>query len=303
MKPQRHHFKVGVVNVSLRSACRSFMNEYLSLYQPYQQSVPQADSIDVEIKAAHRFPWRRGPFTIESDGIKSFKVQRRYEVLPHLEWIINWQIIKRRKDFMQLHAGALEKNEQALILPGDPGSGKSTLTTALLTRGWSYLCDEFALIEPATRKVHPYPRALCMKEASFPVVDRLGLPLYRTTPYQKPLKGRVAFLNPLDVRSDIQGKPSLVRWVIFPKYIAGSIPALEPITRSQAAYDLSKQCFNFQAYKSEAIRHVADVVRGADCYRLTSGDIHDTCDLVESQLLGDARDVVDHGAIPMRKAV
>ena len=129
-----------------------------------------------------------------------------------------------------------------------------------------------------------------MKEPSFPIVDRLGLPLYRKTPYQKPLKGRVAFLNPLDVRPDVLGSPSPVRWVIFPKYQAGAAPTLEPVPRSQAAYDMSKQCFNFPAYKEKAIHHLADVVRDADCYRLTSGDIDATCDLVESRLLDTARD-------------
>jgi HprK-related kinase A len=199
--------------------------------------------------------------------------------------MISWQIIRQHHGFVQLHAAALEIDGQALILPGDPGSGKSTLAAGLVARGWSYLCDEFALIEPETPAVHPFPRALCIKEPSFPVVDGLGLPLRRKTPYRKPTKGRVAFLNPLEVRPDVEGRPAPVRWVIFPKYIPGAEPTLKLMSRSQAAFDLSRQCFNFCECEARALAVLALVARGADCYRLTAGDIHDTCDLLESLLL------------------
>jgi len=284
MRDRQYHFSIGAVNVSLRSSCSSFIDEYSSLYAPYRRHRPEDDAIAVEIKARHRYPWRRGPYLIETEGEQAFRVQHRYEVLPHLEWMINWQVIRQRQDYVQLHAAALEIGGRGLILPGKPGSGKSTLTAGLLAQGWSYLCDEFALIDPEALAVHSFPRALCMKEASFPVVDGLGLPLRRKTPYHKPTKGRVAFLNPLDIRPDVEGRPSRVRWVVFPKYVSGGRPTLEMIPRSQAAFELSRQCFNSHVYRAGTVAVLADVVRSADCYRLTAGDIETTCDLVESHL-------------------
>ena len=191
MRMRRAHFAIGGIGVSLSSDCRSFVDEYLSFYAPYRRASAGGDSITVEIRAGRRFPWRRGPYLIRSEGADEFQVLRRREVLPHLEWIINWQIIQQRAEYVQLHAATLETEGRALILPGNPGCGKSTLTAGLLARGFSYLCDEFALIHRETLTVHPFPRALCMKESSFPVVDRLGLPLRRKVPYRKPVKGRV----------------------------------------------------------------------------------------------------------------
>ena len=278
------HFSIGGINVSLRSDCRSFVDQYLSLYAPYRRASADEEAIAVEIRAGHRFPWRRGPFLIRSEGADEFQVGRRREVLPHLEWIINWQIIQQRAEYVQLHAATLEIGGNALILPGNPGCGKSTLTAGLLARGFSYLCDEFALIHRETLDVHPFPRALCMKEASFPVIDRLGLPLRRKVPYRKPVKGRVAFLNPRDIRSDIEGRPSPVRWIVFPQYTAGASPTLEKLTRSEAAFRLARQCFNFPIHQQDALTTLAGVVRQADCYQLVSGDIQSTCDLVETIL-------------------
>lgn len=282
MTPSTHHFSIGVVNITLRSECRRLMNEYLSLYAPYRTDAGESNSIEVEIKTRKRFGWSRGPYTLRSNSVPDFEVEHRYEVLPHLEWYINWQIIYCRHEYVQLHASSLEFDGQAIILPGDPGSGKSTLAAGLLARGWGYLCDEFALIDPGTREVHPYPRALCMKEPSFPVIDRLGLPLCRTMPYQKATKGRVAFLSPLDVASDAVGRASRVRWVVFPKYVADAEPCLKPVARSWAVYELAKQCFNIQVDRARTMTTLADLIRGAECYRLTSGDIGRTCDLVES---------------------
>lgn len=288
MRNREHHFSIGAVNVSLRSDCRSFVDEYLSLYAPYRCDSPGDNTIAVRIKARHAYPWRRGPYVIQSEGMEDFQVQRRYEVLPHLEWMINWQIIRQHRDYVQLHAATLETGGQALILPGEPGSGKSTLTAGLLARGWSYLCDEFALIDPDRLAVHPFPRALCMKEPSFGVVDGLGLPLHRKTPYHKPTKGRVAFLNPLDVRADVRGRASRVCWVIFPNYVAGATPTLKVLSRSQAAFELTRLCFNFHVHQARGVAVLADLARGADCYRLTAGDIYSTCDLLESLLLPGA---------------
>ncbi len=284
MRARPVHFSIGVVNVSLRSRCRSFMDEYLSLYESYRCD-PTEDTIEVEIPPRQRFPWCRGPFTLRGEGVQDFQVQRRFEVLPHLEWFINWQIIHKREEYLQLHASSLELDGNALIRAGNPGSGKSTLTAGLLTRGWSYLCDEFALIDPRTLLIYPFPRALCMKEPSFSVLDRLGVRLCRETPYHKGTKGRVAFLDPLDVRADVVGRPSRAAWVIFPRYVPGASPTLEPMTRSQAAHELARQCFNFRAYQERTVGILANIVRTADCYRLTTGDLNATCNLIESRLL------------------
>jgi hypothetical protein len=120
-------------------------------------------------------------------------------------------------------------------------------------------------------------------------VDRLGLPLRRKVPYRKPAKGRVAFLNPREIRPDIEGRPSPVRWIVFPQYVAGADPRLENLTRSQAAYELARQCFNFRVCQEQTLSRLADIVRQADCYRLTAGDLEPTCDLLESRLCQDAR--------------
>ena len=282
MSSAPRHFSIGVIDVSLGSDCKSLLREYSSLYSSCRRGSAAPGAIEINIESKHKYPWPRGPYTLRCPGAPDFEVAKRCEVLPHLEWYINWQIIERRTEYVQLHASALEFEGQAMVMPGDPGSGKTTLTAGLLRRGWSYLCDEFALIDPVTSQVQPYPRALCIKEGSFSVIERLGIPLCRKTSYQKPTKGRVAFLNPLDVRADVVGNAAPVRWVVFPRYVADATPTLRPITRSQAVYDLAKQCFTIRVDQKRTLQCLAPIVRGAECYQLVTNDIDATCDLVEA---------------------
>jgi hypothetical protein len=46
-----------------------------------------------------------------------------------------------------------------MILTGESGRGKSTLSAMLGERGWRFMGDEFALLEPRHRPASPVPAA------------------------------------------------------------------------------------------------------------------------------------------------
>jgi hypothetical protein len=56
--------------------------------------------------------------------------------------------IFRRRGIVSFHAAALARGERAILLMGDKGAGKSTLSAALALRGWSVVSDDLVrLIE------------------------------------------------------------------------------------------------------------------------------------------------------------
>lgn len=57
-----------------------------------------------------------------------------------------------------LHAGALSWQEQGILLTGDSGAGKTTLTLALQERGFVFLSDETGAVERESGRLHPFPR-------------------------------------------------------------------------------------------------------------------------------------------------
>ncbi|MFN7964831.1 MAG: hypothetical protein U0V87_03970 [Acidobacteriota bacterium] len=58
-----------------------------------------------------------------------------------------------------LHGAALVKHGRALVLAGPTGSGKTTLSLAMLAHGYSLLSDDFAPVALDSGRVAPFPKA------------------------------------------------------------------------------------------------------------------------------------------------
>lgn len=283
MQTQRH-FRIGVLAVSLRTPLRALLRRYTTLYRAYQTDGPHEREMRVEVQPKRPSLRRRKRYEVSVNGYVRYQPSRFQEILPYIEWAINWEIPEVMPEYLQLHASAMEVNGAGVIFPGHSGSGKSTLTAGLLTCGWRYLCDEFALIHAETLALYPYPRAICIKEASYPVMDALGIKLHGRRHFVSAAKGRVGFLQPLEVRPDAVGEQCPIRFVVFPKYVEGAEPVMTPISRAQAAFDLHHYCLNLHDCRRLGVDVLAEMIRGAECYQLTSGEIKATCDLVQRTL-------------------
>jgi hypothetical protein len=71
-----------------------------------------------------------------------------------------------------LHAGAVARGDATVVVAGPSGRGKSTLTAALVRRGFDYLTDEVVALDPATGTVRAYPKPLDLDARA---LDLLGL--------------------------------------------------------------------------------------------------------------------------------
>jgi hypothetical protein len=67
------------------------------------------------------------------------------------------QLMRERRDLVWLHGAVVGCGGRAHILCGPSGVGKSTLVDDLVQRGWSYLSDEIAAIDPSSCLAYPFP--------------------------------------------------------------------------------------------------------------------------------------------------
>lgn len=283
---QVRRFAMGPINVVLRTNVRALRDDYTQLYISHQGETAGAPAVHIDVARGPFVPWRRRRCEIRVNNRLQFEPERPDELLPYAEWAINWELPNLLNRHVVLHAASMQVHGRGVILAGESGAGKSTLAAGLLARGARYLCDEFALIHSDRRELDIYPRAICVKQPSFPVVESLGLRLTGRPVYSKGFKGLVRFVDPLSVRRDALGGPCAPEIILFPRYVAGATPLLQEIPRAEAAIELHRVCFNLFRCGREGVAVLADVVRKARCYRMTTGEIHESCRLVEQLAAG-----------------
>ncbi|HEX7140818.1 MAG TPA: hypothetical protein VF219_23395 [Vicinamibacterales bacterium] len=71
-------------------------------------------------------------------------------------------VAEHARNELFVHAGVVEWNGRAILIPGRTFTGKSTLTLAFLQAGARYYSDEYAIIDKRGR-VHPFPRPISIR--------------------------------------------------------------------------------------------------------------------------------------------
>ena len=85
-------------------------------------------------------------------------------VLGQLQSVIQRTVAEKARTHHFLHAGVVEWNGTAIMIPGRTLSGKSSLVLEFLRAGARYYSDEYAVLDSQGR-VHPFPRAIATRDS------------------------------------------------------------------------------------------------------------------------------------------
>ncbi len=230
--------------------------------------------------------WRSGfkrSFVIYADGEFRGRSTDLPIALPTLEWTMNYVIATTAHRYLMIHSAVAERGGRAVLMPGDPGSGKSTLCAALLGRGWRLLSDEFVLLRPEDGMLVPMPRPVSLKNRSIELIRdatpelRFG-PVISGTP-----KGDVALAAPPVDSIRRQHEQARPRWVVFPKWRAeAGGPELVPLSRAEAFAELTDHAMNYEISGEAGFHAVSRLVEECDAYRFSFNRLGDALDTIES---------------------
>ena len=207
--------------------------------------------------------------------------------LPLLEWGMNFLIAERLGAHLLLHAGVVELGGRALILPAMPGSGKSTLTAALATRGFRLLSDEFGVVRLDDACLLPMLRPVALKNESIEVIARFAPGATIGPRFPKTRKGTVAHMAPDAAALARHHEAASPAMVIFPRYDPSVRCAIEPERRSLAFSRLSVNAFNYEMLGPEAFEAVGRLVAACRAYRLAYADLDCAIETIRELLLRD----------------
>ncbi len=260
----------------------------LYAYHPYQINPDFAD-FHVEIRQPRNIRrWFRPQAEFLMDGDPPFEPLPRDQAPAFFEWGLNWSIAASCHQWLTLHAASLERNGLAVILPAPPGSGKSTLCTVLALRGWRLLSDELTLINPQSISASALARPINLKNASIDLIREFdpdsvwGPETYDTA------KGRVAHLRPPRDSVDNMLQTAQPRWIVFPRYCAGSAPLLETRGKALTCIHFAENAFNYSTHGDLGFDVVGRLVDQCDCYDFTYSRFEDALEVFDWLAAGDA---------------
>lgn len=274
--------RTGPFTLRLGTSLPELAESIQMLYADHQLEI-EGGIVDFEVRVEPMSRFRRSAnskarFII--DGLRMFEPFERRIALPMLEWAVNWCTFTRPHQFFMLHSAVVERNGHAIILPGPPGAGKSTLCAAMMFRGWRLLSDELAVMRPGTIDLIPIPRPIGLKEESIGVIRRFepGAVLGPSSPGTR--KGTVAHVKPPADSVRRAEEKAIPRWIIFPSYQAGEPATLTPASKAQTLLWLADDAFNFSILGTIAFETLADLIDRCDCYELRYGNLDEAIELL-----------------------
>ena len=225
--------------------------------------------------------WVRPQVEFQFDGAPPFLPLPGDQAFPILEWGLNWCVSAHCHQYLVVHAGVVERSGRALLLPAPPGSGKSTLCAALVNRGWRLLSDELALVDPTSGAIAPLPRPVSLKNASIEVIRRFSPEAVLSATVHDTLKGSVAHMKPpVDAVRRAQ-EPALPRWIVTPRYEAGSATELRHVSRGRAFMRLAEGSFNYQVYARKGFELLVQTVQACDCFEIVYSDLESALEVFD----------------------
>ena len=270
------YVKVEPFLVRLTSGLSHVAEAFHYLYADYTVQEKGIVDFDLGIKAprsVRRWIFKQAIFLL--DGEPPFYPFPHRLATPLLEWGLNWCVSARVHQFLTLHAAVLEREGQALILPGPPGAGKSTLCAALVHRGWRLLSDEHALIRLQDSKIIPFPRPVALKDESIRIIREFAPEVKMGPAFKDTHKGTLAHMRPPTDSVKRCAETAVPSWIVFPKYSPDSKAELKPFSKAQAFLRAADNSFNYHLLGTVGFQTLAKVIESSACFEFAYGSLED----------------------------
>lgn len=245
------------------------------LYQDYAVQTESCGFYDFRIrlgKTRQNF-WKPWEVAFDWDGSSPFPAMPLAQTHPLFEWGLNWCVASASGLHTVIHSAVVERAGQALVLPGQPGSGKSTLCAALALSGWRLLSDELTIVSQSNGMVQAIPRPISLKGTSIGLIGSQFPCADMTVPVTDTHKGSIAYARAASAAVTAGEKTAPIGYVVFPRFRSGAELAFEPLSRAATLTELMKNTFNVGLLGADGFEALARAIVHAKCYAVEYGDL------------------------------
>ncbi len=211
---------------------------------------------------------RGGWYSLKGKTFASIRLKTFDSLLPLLRDEIRLHFMRNRPDLLWLHSGAVERYGHATLILGASGGGKSTLTTLLCQRGWSYFSDDVVPIAMDADRVIPYPVTPSRRipgEGQW-TKDDLGV-----------AERELVRIQPEELAVTSTSITSL----IFPEYGRGASVQLTRLTPAAVALEIVRNVTNFYDHRGAGVTRAVELAHRTAGYRLVYDSAHAAVDIIQ----------------------
>ena len=173
-----------------------------------------------------------------------------------------------QRNIIAIHGGTIVVNGQAIIITGEQGAGKSTLTSALREKGYFFMADDVSVIGKridTKHIIHPgYPQQKLCRDA----MEKMG---YNIKAFKRIDEGRDKYAIPVH-KSFI--KEPIQLGAVF-EIIIGEEPhvKIEEITGTEKLKLLLKNIYrvevsHYSGMSPEYFKNCIDIVKRVPCFKI-----------------------------------
>jgi uncharacterized protein (UPF0276 family) len=232
-------------------------------------------------------PSESGGWVVSDRNVPVAQCRGTEDMVPAVKLLLREMAVNRYTFLINVHAGVVSFGDGCMLLPASTGSGKTTLTAALIRSGATYFSDELAPLEEGTLAVRPLPLALTIKDGSVEALRRLYPELGALTSHVREDYVRVRYLPPPAGSLPADDAPQPVRWIVFPRYAPVSETVLRPLSRPMALRRLLDESFvPLERLDREKVESLVQWMRTVECFELPLSSLDTAVGLLRSLMQG-----------------
>jgi hypothetical protein len=158
-----------------------------------------------------------------------------------------------------IHGACVARHGRGLLLCGDPGAGKSSLSFACARRGWTFLSDDATCLVRGRkgRKVIGNPQHIHFRESALELFPDL-----QHIPLRPRINGDISIELPTDSFAGLQtARETEIDFVLFLNRQDGAMPSVRPFPRDTAIANLSQfLCYGDQQIREEQKKSLVNLL-------------------------------------------
>ncbi len=200
-----------------------------------------------------------GRFTLSRDAEILRTGPTAASLLPWLMQDLVAALIEEQTERLIFHAAGALVNKGGIMLIGQTGSGKSTLTAHLLSDGAQYLSDEVLALAPGFM--------LMITGLARPLVLKAPPPV-PTSPLPAEMVDGSRWLLPAWLGADVATDPAPLHLLLFPTYQADVSLMIQRLSPAEAAFHLLQNLVNARNLPEKGLPAVTDLARQVPAYQI-----------------------------------